>query len=238
MRIAFVDDDPNELNILRTYFHDLTDSSATSIDEFSSGEAFLSHWTTGLYDLVVLDIFMGNLTGVDVARKIRETDSNVRLVFCTTSNEFASESYEVSACYYLHKPYTEANVKSMLDRLNLAELELTRSLSLPDGQTVILRDIIYADYTSHRMIFHCKKCGEIASRLSFAEIEPKLCAYPYFYSPSRGIIVNFYEVSAQKDDTFIMSDGAYLPISRRKAKDVTNAYSSFRFQQLRKGGPA
>ena len=222
MRVAFIDDDPNELKILHTYFNDLTDPSTISIDNFSSGEEFLSRFTAGLYDLVVLDI--------------RETDHNVRLVFCTTSNDFASESYEVAACYYLHKPYTEANVKSMLDRLNLAELERTRSLSLPDGQSVLLRDIIYADYTSHRMVFHCKKSGDIVSRLSFAEVEPKLCAYPYFYSPSRGIIVNFYEVLIQKDDTFIMSNGSYLPISRRKAKDVINAYSSFRFQQLRKGG--
>ena len=237
MQVAFVDDDPNELNILRTYMSSLTDSATTSIDEFSNGDDFLSHWTAGLYDLVVLDIFMENLTGVDVAREIRKTDSNVRIVFCTTSNEFASESYEVNACYYLHKPFGEENVKNMLDRLNLTELELSRSISLPDGQSVILRDIIYADYTSHRMTFHCKKCGEIVSRLSFAEIEPKLCAYPYFYSPSRGVIINFYEVSTQKDDTFVMSDGSYLPISRRKAKDVINAYSSFRFQLLRKGGP-
>ena len=141
MRVAFIDDDPNELKILHTYFNDLTDSSTISIDDFSSGEEFLSRFTAGLYDLVILDIFMGDLTG-----------------------------------------------------------------------------------------------GDIVSRLSFAEVEPKLCASPYFYSPSRGIIVNFYEVFIQKDDTFIMSNGSYLPISRRKAKDVINAYSSFCFQQLRKGG--
>ena len=98
MRVAFPDDDPNELKILHTYFNDLTDSSTISIDNFSSGEEFLSRFTAGLYDLVVLDIFMGDLTGVDVARKIRETEHNVRLVFCTTSNDFASESYEVAAC--------------------------------------------------------------------------------------------------------------------------------------------
>ena len=98
MRVAFIDDDPNELKILHPYFNDLTDPSTISIDDFSSGEEFLSRFTAGLYDLVVLDIFMGDLTGVDVARKIRETDHNVRLVFCTTSNDFASESYEVAAC--------------------------------------------------------------------------------------------------------------------------------------------
>ena len=82
MRVAFIDDDPNELKILHPYFNDLTDPSTISIDDFSSEEEF----------------FMGDLTGVDVARKIRETDHNVRLVFCTTSNDFASESYEVAAC--------------------------------------------------------------------------------------------------------------------------------------------
>ena len=180
MRVAFIDDDPNELKILHTYFNDLTDPSTISIDDFSSGEEFLSRFTAGLYDLVTLDIFTGDLTGVDVARKIRETDHNVRLVFCTTSNDFASESYEVAACYYLHKPYTEANVKSMLDRLNLEELERTRSLSLPDGQSVLLRDIIYADYTSHRMVFHCKKGGDIVSRLSFCRSRAKVMCLPLF----------------------------------------------------------
>lgn len=67
MRVAFIDDDPNELKILHTYFNDLTDPSTISIDNFSSGEEFLSRFTAGLYDLVVLDIFMGDLTGGDVA---------------------------------------------------------------------------------------------------------------------------------------------------------------------------
>ena len=98
MRVAFIDDDPNEIKKINKYFNDLTDPSTISIDDFSSGEEFLSRFTAGLYDLVILDIFMGDLTGVDVARRIRETDHNVRLVFCTTSNDFASESYEVAAC--------------------------------------------------------------------------------------------------------------------------------------------
>lgn len=67
MRVAFIDDDPNELKILHTYFNDLTDPSTISIDDFSSGEEFFSRFTAGLYDLVILDIFMGDLTGGDVA---------------------------------------------------------------------------------------------------------------------------------------------------------------------------
>lgn len=55
----------------------------------------MAAWTPGMCDLVILDIFMGGVTGMDVAREIRRSDREVKLVFCTTSNEFASESYEV-----------------------------------------------------------------------------------------------------------------------------------------------
>ena len=98
MRVAFIVFFPKELKIIDKYFKGLTDPTTICLDDFSSGEEFFSRFTAGLYDLVVLDIFMGDLTGVDVARKIRETEHNVRLVFCTTSNDFASESYEVAAC--------------------------------------------------------------------------------------------------------------------------------------------
>ena len=98
MRVAFIDDDPNELKILHTYFNDLTDSSTISIDDFSSGEEFLSRFTAGLYDLVTLDIFMGDLTGGDVARKIRETDHNACSKFWKISFCFSSSMPIPSSC--------------------------------------------------------------------------------------------------------------------------------------------
>ena len=75
------------------------------ISAFPSGEAFLASYRPGLFDLIILDIFMKEITGMDTARKIRESDQTVRIVFSTSSNDFASESYEVNACYYLKKPY-------------------------------------------------------------------------------------------------------------------------------------
>ena len=138
---------------------------------------------------------MDKLTGVDVARKIRERDSNVKIVFSTTSNEFASESYEVNACYYLRKPFGRDKVKVMLDRLNLAEIEKMRTVKLPDGTSAILRNIIYVDFSSHRVTLHCKYDVDTIVRTSFSEIESLLCAYPYFSSPTKGMLINFYEVA-------------------------------------------
>lgn len=104
MRIAIVDDDIQMCEQLRTLLNEFLGDSS-EISDYRSGEEFLNAWETADFDLIILDIFMDKLTGVDVARKIRERDSNVKIVFSTTSNEFASESYEVNACYYLRKPF-------------------------------------------------------------------------------------------------------------------------------------
>ena len=235
LKIAIVDDDKALFESLNTYLKELLGNSA-DITGFSSGEEFLDVWRENEYDLIILDIFMGGLTGMDVAKEIRRHDREVKIAFSTTSNEYASESYEVDACYYLHKPFGINRVKAMLDRLDISQIEKMRTVKLPDGGCAVLRDIIYADFSGHKVTLHLKHGNELTVRAPFAETETLLCTYPYFVSPSKGITVNFYEVKGQSDGTFTMSDGSIIPISRRRAKDVFEAYSSFRFEQLRKGG--
>lgn len=235
MKIAVIDDDIRLYRLLQSCFDELLGDFA-EITYFSSGEAFLDSWEAFDFDLIILDIFMCGITGMDAARKIRETDPDVKIAFSTSSNEFASESYEVNACYYLHKPFGTEQVKAMIDRLNLAEIEQNRTVKLPDGTNAVLRKIIYADCSSHCITLHCKQQSDIVLRANFSEIEQLLCAYPYFISPTKGIIINFYEVTKQNRDTFIMSDGKHIPISRRKAGEVLESYSSFLFAELRKGG--
>ena len=235
MKIALVDDDPRALAQLEQYLTEQL-GRETEISRYGSGEALLADWRPGAFELVVLDIYMGGATGMEVARRLRADDGQVRLAFATSSNDFASESYEVGACYYLRKPFRPEGVRAMLERLDLEALERSRRLRLPDGSQVVLRSIRYAASDGHRVTLHCKRGGDVTVRASFSEIEALLCAYPYFFCPSKGLLINFYEVTAQNMDTFTMSDGTRVPISRRKAKEVSEAYSSFRFDLLRKDG--
>lgn len=233
MKIAIVDDDLKMFERMKGYLNEALGGSA-ELAYYENGETFLQAWRSGDYDLVILDIFMAHLTGVEVAKEIRKTDTDVKLVFSTTSNEFASESYEVNACYYLLKPFGRDKVQAMLDRLDLAEIEKNRTVKLPDGTDVVLRNIVYIDCAAHLITVHCKRGRNIVLRASFSEMEALLCAYPYFFSPTKGMLINFYEVSARDGATFKMSDGSLIPISRRRAGEVLEAYSSFRFAQLRK----
>ena len=120
MRLAFVDDDYGEIKKLTTMIDKElqgTVYSSCTKQLFSTGETFLSVWKPGMYDIVFLDIFMDQLTGVDVARQIRKTDASVKIIFCTTSNEFASESYCVDASFYLLKPFSQNMVHTMVQNL-------------------------------------------------------------------------------------------------------------------------
>lgn len=238
MRVAIVDDDNELLENLSEFISKellAVGDNSKKISKFHSGEEFLEVFKAGAFDLVILDIFMGGILGIDVARKIRESDNDVRLVFCTSSNEFASESYEVNAHYYLHKPFTEKSIKTMLDRLGMDSYEFAKHITLSNGQSVILRNVIYTEYFGHSVTIHCKRGEDIVTRVSHAEVESLLCENAYFSCCTKGVIVNFHEVKSLVGNDFTMSNGDMVPISRRRAKEVVDAYTKFKFDQLRKG---
>ena len=234
MKIALIDDQPDMLERLYSILKEELPSA--NYFTFSSGEDFLQTWSEGAYNLIVLDMFMPGLLGIDVARAIRDTDLDVRLVFCTTSNEFASESYEVAANYYLQKPISNESIKRMLKMARLDHYENNRFVRLPDGQRVVLRNIIYTEYYNHSILIHCKNNETIQTRMSQTDWETLLQEHDYLCSTSKGIVANFYEVAKIEDGVFWMNDGSQVPISRRKLKEITEKYTSFRFQLMRSGG--
>lgn len=237
MRLAIVDDEYNELNHLEEALKRCLPAFGYSVetsDRYENAEQFLTAWHPGKYDIIFLDIYMDGMPGIDAARIIRGSDSGVRLVFCTSSNEFASESYEVAAHYYLLKPFSENDIMKMLQRLNLEDFSYNRFITLPDGQNVILRNIIYTEYYNHTVTIYNKKGGDIRTRISQTSFENLISEFSYLRCCSKGIIVNFHEVIKQHENTFLMSNQKTIYISRRKIKEINDAYTDFRFERIRK----
>ena len=236
MRIALVDDELIQLQhlqqLLSAELYTLMRHTHHTIDTFRSGEDFLRRWTKGSYDVIVLDIFMGGPTGVDVAKRIRLTDAEVKLVFCSRSNEFAAESYQVNAQYYLVKPATVGSVSNMMKRLS-PELAKQETVTLPDGHVVLPRQILFTEYFNHVVYVHLKGGQVHRLRTNHAIIEELLLPFGYIFSPSKGLLLNFYEISQTTDNSVLMSDGTSLPISRRKNKEFYSAYTKFQFQKMR-----
>lgn len=231
MKFAYVDDDEKEYDTLTQYITRII--SDISIDYYPSEKDFLASWHKGIYDCIFLDIYLNGSSGVDLAKKIRKTDSEVRLAFCTTSNEYASESYEVNARYYLQKPFTEEKVRAMIERINLDKIRRSETVSFSDGHMLPLYNIADTEYSSHCALAHCIGDIEITLKVSQTELEKTLCAHPCFICSSKGIIVNLNEVKEFDTGLFTMKDGLRVPISRRKYKEVRQAYASFLFDRLR-----
>ncbi|MCI8801666.1 MAG: response regulator transcription factor [Lachnospiraceae bacterium] len=237
MKIAIVDDDPQDLRKLTEMMQSalgILGHYDNLIDAFPGAEELLPAWTAGKYELILLDIYMGGMHGIDAARKIRQQDRDVHLVFCTSGNDFASESYEVEAHDYLRKPVSEESILKMLKRLNPEDHEFSRFVTLPDGKNIILRNILYTDYHNHVVTIHNKKDGPIQTRISQLELENLLCRNSAFHCCHKGVIVNFYEIAALNENIITLSNGENLYISRRKEKEIQNAYALFVFERMRK----
>ncbi len=235
MNIALVDDQQNYLDALRdTLVSALSELGLTaqSIACFESGESFLADMKADKYDIIILDIYMDNLNGIDVARKIREKDENVTIAFCTSSNEFAGESYEVDAKYYLQKPVSKDKVAAMLKRFNLASIERNRIIRLPDGFRVPLRHIIYTDYINHSVEFHIRGQKPHVLRANQAAVEALLLNHKGFSVINKGCIVNFAQVRSIDASSFVMQNGEAVPIARRRFKETEAAYTAYLFEKM------
>lgn len=125
MNIAIVDDRKTDSDRLVGFIDTYAEQHRLqwgAMDRFSSGEEFLGAFTAGKYDLIFLDIYMDGITGMETARRIRRADHGCRIIFITTSPEFAVESYDVSASFYLLKPIEKNGVFAALDRCGLQVL--------------------------------------------------------------------------------------------------------------------
>ena len=117
MNIAIIDDiasDAEQLKrIITSYFENR--QIPTEIRYFSSAEAFFDDYRPGNFQILFLDIYMDGITGMEAARRIRNQSDDCILVFVTTSSEFAVESYDVNAAYYLLKPFQPEKLCQNLD---------------------------------------------------------------------------------------------------------------------------
>lgn len=237
MRLALVDDDAAQTDHMASLIQEELAAlgyARSVVDTFDNAASFLAAEREHGYDIAVLDIFMEGIDGIAAAQAIRRTGSDLRLVFCTTSNEFASESYALNASYYLRKPITREGVARMLARLDLDRLDRTRSITLDNGTTVLVRCIVMTNYSNHVVTLTLASGETVRVRTSQTRFEETLAPYGCFFSPVKGMIVNFHEVVRLEGDEFVMSNGTRVHITRRRMKEARSAFTHFRFEAMKR----
>lgn len=239
LKIAICDDSEEERIILRSLLSKYLDihNLTSAIDEYISGENFLS-CDVEKYNLVVLDVFMNELNGIETALELRKAHPGVQIIFCSTSREFAADSYDVSALHYLIKPVNEEKFFAVLDRFFHA-YESCKTVTYKVNRLdehILISDILWLESgKDHKTIIHTKD-GEIVTRTTMSEFASQL-EMADFVKPIRFAFVNLDAVITLPADEFRLVDSTTVPIARDKKAEMKQAYTNYKMKaMLKKGG--
>lgn len=237
VRIAFCDDELSELNELRALLAQYRAERRQEIDcaAFQSPLDLLAAVERGVrFDILFLDVLMPGENGIDAAEEIRSYDSSVKIIFLTSSSEFAVQSYHVGAYFYQLKPIWKESLFRLLDSaLSACAQEQGRSLILRcrNGITrVELRQLEYCEVLHRTLTLHLADGTVLESTGSLDELYHQLEPCGDFLRPHRSYLVNLDYIQNLSARAITMAGRAEIPLPRGKYNEVKNAFLAHAFQ--------
>lgn len=236
MNIAIVEDSILGLNQIQEYLQTYFSKRQIfrTVDTFLNGETFLESFEPGKYDLIFLDILMGGISGIDVARRIREKKSDCIIIFTSVSTEFALQGFEVRAFDYLLKPLSQEKFDHTMELCHEELIKRIRYIEVKESRSmvkILLQDIIYTDYYNHYIQIHTAK-RVVRSYQQFDMFAPLLLCYPQFLCCYRNCIVNMNRISLVDKNDFIMDNGERIPIIRNSRNAIYQQYADYQFHKI------
>ena len=234
--IALCEDDADEQKKLISLIQSGRVPAKTTV--FDSGEALLGNDLSGSFDLVLMDIYMDGISGVEAARRIRNTDPEIPVAFVTTSKEHALDGYRLNVNRYLEKPVSQKAMDDVLlfalDRRDnppgITILVLGQPLNLP------ARRLLYVEQKAHYLTFHLLDNKTIQTKGKLDELMPQLEAFPFFRC-HKSYLANLAFVTGIDRElmVFHMRGGEKVYIRRENFKKAREAWELFLFEEARKG---
>lgn len=181
---------------------------------YPSAESFLFAYAEDkTVQILLLDIEMGQMDGVTMARTLRKDNDGVQIVFITGYSDYIADGYEVEALHYLMKPVDENKLFSVLDRAadKLCRNEQVLTLEL-SGETVRLPiyQIRYAEVQGNYVTVHAK--SDYTAKMTLSELETRLD--DSFFRLGRSALVNLGYVARVTKTAVTLNDGSVLPLPR------------------------
>ena len=228
-RIAIVEDDREYVKELRTYLNQYAaeEGQEFEISVFYDGAEILENYVPK-YDLILLDIEMQKINGMDAAEKIRETDENVVLMFITNMAQYAIRGYSVGALDFVMKPITyytfSMKIKRALKRVQKREIS-SILLTLPNGvKKLEARQIYYLEVQNRQLHYHTDE-GEIVVRGSLQSAE-NLLPSDTFAKCNHWYLVNLMHVTEVRKNNAVVGPFE-LEISRRNRSGFLEALTKY-----------
>jgi DNA-binding LytR/AlgR family response regulator len=241
MRIVICEDEDKYAEQLIDYINEWAETRNISVEIFTyvAAEKFLYDWSDNEdYDLLFLDIKMGSMTGMELAKIIRRTNRDIPIIFATNMKEYAIEGYDVGAMQFLLKPVRKENCFACLDRVYQSDrikryflfkdLENDRTIRIPHS------DIIYIEKFAHNANIVTTE-GEYSIRKTTAQLTGELND-DLFVKCHKSYIISIRHMKSLSNALALMSDGSKIPLSKNMVKEINEKFYNYNVRKVQPGG--
>lgn len=238
MKIAIVEDNIDDINWLKKLLeeYDQKFPNALRIDYYNSGKQLIQHLHNVTYNLVIMDIYMDDMDGIETANRLMDYDETTLVAFVTTSEDEIWRAVTTHGCFdYIQKQFFDFRRLEKLMRDVYKKLKIQgESLVFYNGrQEIILRldEIQYIVSNDKYTVFTLKE-QVCKYRITFSQVCELLKYSKRFIVCNRGIMLNMQYILKTDGDIFQMADTSKFPIRRKGRREIIDAFHDFQFQKL------
>lgn len=233
LEISICDDDKIIIEKIRDCIIAYT-KDICSITTYNSGEQLLRD--NKKFDVIFLDIDMTGINGIETAKKIRNYDKSVKIIYVTSYTDYQNLAFSVHAFGYLNKPIQEYQIHNQLDEvLSYSEEEnedILDFITLDGVIRVSPREIYFFEYIN-RSVKMVTTNNTFILKEKITTIADKMDEYN-FVVPHKSFTVNLLYVKSIKGYDISMVDGSIIPLSQKKSVDFRNKFNIFLENRINK----
>lgn len=233
--VAVCEDDQEEQQKLLSVLHKSEFPLETAV--YSCGEDFLKEYRQGKFDLIFMDIYMGEITGVEVIARLRQAGDGVPVAFITASTEHALESYRLEALKYIEKPLKQKAVLELLQFARIKKEYAPRLRLKKNGQefSMPFERILYVEQKDHLLSLYLTGGEIVQVRERMDAIEPQFAEQPFFRC-HKSYLVNLAYVTQLDRElmVFVMKEGHNVHIRRESMGKARKVYEAYLFAAARR----
>ncbi|MDE6748627.1 MAG: LytTR family DNA-binding domain-containing protein [Lachnospiraceae bacterium] len=229
--IAICDDDNSQIKALKKMLTEW--NSSTVIREYNSAEQFLFNYPDVSCDLLLLDIEMGDMNGMELAKELRAKGDMLPIIFITGFSKYIGDGYDVEALHYLLKPVDKKKLFQVLDRYADRHKPDNRIILQSNGESVLVAsdDIVYLEAFGKKTQVTLNDGKEIICTCGLSDVYGKLGQG--FVSCHRSYVVNIRLIRSISRTEVTMDSGKKIPVSRRLYDRVNRAFIDY-YKEARK----
>lgn len=240
MKICIVDDEQNCIDNLKEQLsrYGNEHNMPISFDIFSDGKLFKESYSPDKYDIIFFDIYIGDTTGMELAKEVRSQSENAMIIFCTTSVSDMPEAFRYHAFEYVIKPAEYERIEKIMDDAIVVLPDLEKYLDIQSGKDRLhfaLSDLIFVTTQGHYLNIAIKNKEPVSLRMSLTDFLGYVSGDDRFLIINKGVLANLNHIITIEDKLATMTGGEVLPIKSREASAIKRKWQDFKIESVRRG---